>query len=87
MKLLKTTLLSSALLVGTVSANEVTLPDVVSFMVKKAVVETSYDIANDVYASVLNASYQFELIESPIKTQVLISQTDVKSEDNTEKAE
>lgn len=86
-RVVKTTLIVGALFTGSVSANELTVSDVVTHLVQQAVTEVSYNIANDVYASILKTSYHFELDESPIKTEVLISKTTEIVTEVTEKAE
>ncbi|XOV80579.1 MAG: hypothetical protein ACFHVJ_06415 [Aestuariibacter sp.] len=86
-QVIKAVTLTGALLVGSVSAYEVTLKDMVSHLVQQAVTDVSYDIANGVYASIVSSSYHIELQESEIKTEVIISQATETKTENTEKAE
>lgn len=86
-QVVKAIALTGTLLVGSVSAYEVTLKDMVSHLVQQAVTEVSFDVANGVYASVVSAAYHVELQEQDIKTEVIISQVSDEDQNETEKAE
>lgn len=80
-------LVSGSLLAAAADANEFTAADVASYYVQSAVATTTYEIANDVYASILNASHSFDLEQSEIETRVIISSTDEKKSDSELAAE
>lgn len=54
----------------------ITLNEVVSFAVTRAINITAEDIATDVYAAIANANHHFSLDAPEVKTQVLISNAD-----------
>lgn len=54
----------------------ITLDEVVSFAVARAITITAEDIATDVYTAIANANHHFSLDDLGVTTQVLISAAD-----------
>ncbi len=81
-------LLSGSLLAAAAAdAQEVTVADFAAAYVSNAVYETKADIANGIYASVLHATYHFDINENEFKTEVLISQATPSQEAEEQSAD
>ena len=82
--LIAATLLSASMMNGAASAQESVLQTLLSDMVSTAVTMTANEISADVYQTVANTSYHFELDSSKAKGAGKVSVTDlvVKADDN-----
>lgn len=82
-----TVALSFASISSSVSAMEVSLEEVVSSVVTRAVTVTAHEISLGVYTSIANANHHFSLDDVDVKTQVLISNVDNQQKSTSTNAE
>ncbi len=82
--LIAATLLSASLMSSAVSAQESVLQSLLSDMVSTAVTMTANEISADVYQTVANTSYHFELDGSQTHRSGNVSVTDLTAKTDSE---
>ena len=75
-------LVASSLVSAQVFAAPVSLSQVTDFYVDAASASTAYELQNQVYSDILNTAHKLDVETLEVETRVLISITEVESDQN-----